>query len=221
MSPPVWRRHATFVLTVIGLALLARVFFIQAFAVPSRSMEDTLLTGDYLLVDKLTYGPRVPFLRWRLPGLSDGPRPGDIVAFEYPLDPRRVYFKRCIAVGGQTVEVRDKVVYVDGRRQADPPLSKFEDARILPAADNPRDNYGPKRVPDGTIFVIGDNRDNSRDSRHWGCLPTGLIIGRARWVYWSCEMAYLSRSAGGKTLLSRVVSLPERIRWRRLSQWVE
>jgi len=204
---------------VVGLALLVRTFFIQGFRIPSRSMEDTLLVGDCLLVDKFTYGAPVPFSRVRLPGLA-APRSGDVVVFRYPLDPERAYIKRCLAIAGQVVEIRDKVVYVDGYRVADPLFSKYVDARIFPGTRNPRDNYGPERVPVGAVFVVGDNRDNSRDSRHWGFLPANLVIGRALCVYWSCAPDYELKKAGMKALPGWVASLPQRIRWRRIGDLV-
>ena len=154
------RRPLILAAVAVGLVLAARVLLIQGYRIPSRSMEDSLLVGDCLLVDKVTYGVRIPFTTWRLPPLRD-PSPGDIVAFKYPADPARTLVKRCVAVAGQTVEVRNKVVYVDGERRPDPPFSKYLDARILPAR-NPRDNLRPQTIPAGFVFVMGDNRDNSR-----------------------------------------------------------
>jgi len=168
-----------------AVALTLGGLLVQGYRIPSRSMEDSLLVGDLLLVDKLSYGLRIPFTTWRLPSVRD-PSPGDIVAFEYPADPSRTFVKRCVAVAGQTVEVRNKVVYVDGERLPDPPFSKYIDARILPGRD-PRDNLSPLTVPAGSLFVMGDNRDNSRDSRHWGALSVDRLLGRGLFVYWSTE----------------------------------
>lgn len=214
-----WRGYVSFALGGVFLALVARFFFIQAYHVPSRSMEDTLLVGDYLLIDKLTYGAPIPFGGWRLPALAE-PQPGEVVVFRYPPDPQRIYVKRCIAVAGQLVEIRDKVVYVDGVRAVDPPFSKYVDARIFPAEQDPRDNFGPQKVPDGTLFVIGDNRDNSRDSRHWGFLSKEEIVGRAMFLYWSCEPAMGFRQGGMTGGVRRLAALPRRIRWNRLGHWV-
>lgn len=210
----VWREYAVFVLVVVGLALVVRTFLVQGFYIPSRSMEDSLLVGDYLLVNKLTYGIPIPLASHRLPALAD-PQVGDVVIFRSPLDPERIYVKRCIAVGGQVIEIRNKVVYVDGNRAVDPPFSKYVDARIFPSSQATRDNYGPQRVPDGAIFVIGDNRDNSRDSRHWGPLAREAVIGRAICLYWSCEPVL------GEGFVQQIFSLPQRIRWNRLGNWVE
>jgi signal peptidase I len=189
---------------VVALVLAGRAFLIQGVRIPSRSMEDSLLAGDYLLIDKLSYGVRIPFASWSLPSLRD-PSPGDIVAFEYPEDPSRIFVKRCIAVAGQTIEVRDKAVYVDGERLPDPPFSKYVDVRIRPARD-PRDNLSPRTIPSGTVFVMGDNRDNSRDSRHWGALSVDRIVGQGLFVYWSSE--------------PDLPGEPGRVRWYRLGHRV-
>jgi signal peptidase I len=210
-----WREYGLALVVAVGSALLIKIFLIQAFRTPSRSMEDSLLVGDFLLVDKFTYGAPLPFISLRLPALAH-PRIGDIVVFKYPLDPERVYIKRCIATEGQVVEVRNKVVYVDGSRAQDPPYSKYEDARIFSSSQNPRDNFGPQRIPEDYLFVMGDNRDNSRDSRHWGLLPRDLVIGKALCIYWSCEPGV---SPG--LLVDQVASLPQRIRWKRLGDWVQ
>ena len=129
----------------------------------------------------------------------------------------RLYVKRCLAVAGQVVEIRDKVVYVDGERQVDPPFSKYVDSRIFPAVRTARDNLAPRSVPTGSIFVVGDNRDNSRDSRHWGFLPLDLVVGRALFVYWSA--APLPTSAA--SVWQRIWDLGARIRWQRVGVWVE
>ena len=188
-----------FILAVVvaaGLALGTVALRMQGYRIPSRAMEDSLLVGDLLLVDKLSYGLRLPFTTWRLPPLR-GPSPGDIVAFENPSDPTRVLVKRCIAVADQTVEVRNKVVYVDGERLPDPTFSKYVDARILPSRD-PRDNLSPRTISAGSIFVMGDNRDNSRDSRHWGVLSVGRLLGRGLFVSWSSEPDLAGQSGRGR-----------------------
>jgi len=165
--------------------------------------------GDLLLVDKLSYGLRLPFTTWRLPPLR-GPSPGDIVAFENPSDPTKVLVKRCIAVAGQTVEVRNKVVYVDGERLPDPPFSKYVDARILPARD-PRDNLSPRTISAGSIFVMGDNRDNTpwTASSVAGCLSTGpanriwpVSLGGSAGLDWGIRCREESGSVRALSLLS-------------------
>ena len=218
-----WRDYGLALTVAVGMALLLKALMIQAFRMPSRSMEDSLLVGDFLLVDKFTYGAPLPFISLRLPALSN-PQIGDIVMFKYPPDPERLYIKRCIATGGQVVEVRNKVVYVDGSRAQDPPFSKYVDARIFSSSQNPRDNYGPQRIPEDYLFVMGDNRDNSSDSRHWGLLPRDLVIGKALCIYWSCAPELQSGNGGIEAsqaqFVDQVFRLPQRIRWSRLGYWV-
>ena len=166
---------------VITLAL--RTFVIQAFRIPSESMCDTLLVGDFLFVSKLDYGPKVPFTHLRLPGLH-APRRGEVIVFQWPEDPSKDFIKRCIATGGQTVEVRHKQVFVDGVRQVEPYV-KHTVASEDAAGYTPRDNYTPPTVAPGELFMMGDNRDNSLDSRFWGTVPMDLVKGRALFIYFS------------------------------------
>lgn len=190
------REYVEALVIALCAALLIRTFVIQAFRIPTGSMEETLLVGDFLLVNKFIYGAHIPFTDWTLPALRE-PKQGDVVVFKYPRNMKQDYIKRCIAVGGQTVEVRDKVVYVDGKEFPNPPKSKFIDPTIKPAgfteydieprgAGN-RDNYGPISVPEGHLFVMGDNRDNSLDSRYWGYLPRENVIGEAIIIYFSWD----------------------------------
>jgi signal peptidase I len=206
------------VLGVGLLVLLIRVVAVRAYLMPSRAMEDTLLAGDYLLVETLSRGATVPFTGWRLPALGRL-RVGDVVVFASPGDPERCYAKRCVALPGQVVEVRDKAVYVDGVRWSEPPHGKHVDPRILKADQSPRDNLSPRTVPAEALFVLGDNRDNSRDSRHWGFLPEESVVGTAVLVYWSCQPDSTPGS-GWRILLARLRSLPDRIRWGRAGHWV-
>ncbi len=194
--------------------------FFDSYRIPSRSMEDTVLYGDYLLIENISYGAEIPFTNFRFPVVR-APRPGDVVIFRAP-DSQRLYAKRCIAAGGQRVEVRKKVLYVDGVRLRDPPFSKYLDPRVYEASQTPRDNMGPIDVPDGHLFLVGDNRDNSRDSRHWGSLPNEFAVGRALLVYWSSEPEASSRGDENArvSLFQSVRSLPSRIRWSRLGKGV-
>lgn len=179
----------------IFLAILIRGTLVQAYHIPSGSMEDTLLEGDYVLGDKLTFGTqipdRVPFFNtklpsFRLPGFSN-PQPGDLVIFEFPQDPSRDLIKRCIAVEGQTVEIKNKVVYIDGKRFDNPDGVKHEDPRVMGKQYGPRDNYGPRTVPPGQIFVMGDNRDSSYDSRFWGMVPLEKVKAHPLFIYYSWD----------------------------------
>lgn len=166
------REYVEVIVISAALALIVRTYIVQAFRIPSGSMEDTLLVGDFLLVSKFIYR------------FTD-PKPGDVVVFKYPMDPSRDFIKRCVAVEGQTVQIVDKKLYVDGKLVPNPALSKFIDPKIYAAELGARDNYGPVKVPVGHLFVMGDNRDNSRDSRYWGFLNKRLIKGKAFILYWS------------------------------------
>src|SRR5688500_8015854 len=179
------REYVEAIVYALLLTVALRAFVLQAFRIPSESMLNTLLVGDYLFVNKLDYGPKVPFTETRLPGFRD-PRPGDIIVFQYPDDPRRDYIKRCVALGGQTIEIKDKVLYVDGKKQVEPYVTHI-DPTTRPATVDPRDNYGPYQVPPGHLFMMGDNRDNSNDSRFWGTVDMGLVKGRAMFLYWSWD----------------------------------
>jgi signal peptidase I len=171
------------ILWAVALTFVLRAFVIQAFRIPSESMVQTLLVGDFLFVNKFEYGPKIPFTHVRLPGLRK-PRRGDVIVFQYPPDPSKDYIKRCIATEGQTIEVRDKAVYVDGRRLAEPYVQHVS-SDTLQAALSPRDNRLPETVPPGHLFMMGDNRDNSADSRFWGMVPMDNVKGRAMFIYYS------------------------------------
>jgi len=191
----VWEYAKAFLIAAAA-ALFIRTFFIQSYRIPTSSMEDSLLVGDFLLVNKFIYGAKIPLSDWRLPKIRD-PRQGDAIVFKYPRDEKLDYIKRLIALPGQIVEIKNKVVYVDGRRFESPGKIKFIDSQIKPLgirdygifphdAGN-RDNYGPIIVPDGHYFVMGDNRDNSSDSRYWGFLPRENVIGKALIIYFSWD----------------------------------
>jgi signal peptidase I len=168
--------------------LIFRSMVAQAYQIPSGSMERTLLVGDYIYINKLLYGPEidVPYLlHHRFPGFRK-PQRGDIIVFRYPVDLKKDFIKRCVAVEGQTVAIRNKVLYVDGVKQ-DEPYVIHEDDRILPREASVRDNFGPIVVPKGRIFMMGDNRDNSLDSRFWGPLSLDLVRGKAIFRYFSWD----------------------------------
>jgi signal peptidase I len=190
------RRWLLILLAVVIGSAVVRSWFLQGYTIPSRSMEDTLLLGDCVLVEKLSAAPT---------------QSGDVVVFVSPEDPERVFIKRCVAVAGQRIEVRDKVVFVDGERLPDPRFSKYLDARVLPATAGQRDNLPAQTVPPGQVFVMGDNRDNSRDSRHWGFLSLHAVVGRPVLVYFSAHPP--DTDAG---FMARLTSLPGRIRWDRI-----
>jgi signal peptidase I len=167
------------------LTLFLRAFVIQAFRIPSASMEETLLIGDFLFVNKFEYGPKIPFTDLRLPGLRD-PKRGDVIVFQFPQDPSKDFIKRCVATGGQTLEIKNKQLLVDGRRVSEP-YAIHSDPNVRPAGYDYRDNFGPVTVGKEQLFMMGDNRDNSNDSRYWGALPMNLVKGRALFLYWSWD----------------------------------
>jgi signal peptidase I len=199
-----WDWAKSFVIAV-ALFLVIRTFVVEAFKIPTGSMERTLLVGDFLLVNKAVYGAEIPFTGKHLPALET-PRRGDIIVFEYPEDPSKNFVKRLIGLPGDTLEMRDGRVWLNGE-----PLAEHYVVRTEPGADpsgeefrwqrdylvkraeasvsyHPsRNNWGPLIVPEKNYFVLGDNRDNSYDSRYWGFVPDSLVKGRPLVVYYSYE----------------------------------
>jgi signal peptidase I len=172
------------------VTLFLRAFVVQAFQIPSVSMEPSLLVGDRLFVDKVVFSPSLGPLESALLAKRPVSR-GDVVVFKYPADPSRNFVKRVVALPGETVEVRDRVVLVGGQPLAEP-YARFGDERL--PAEHPdlglrgeRQRWGPRVVPDGHVFVLGDNRDRSHDSRYWGFLALDQVEGRPLVVYWSID----------------------------------
>ncbi len=165
------------------LTLMLRAFVIQAFRIPSESMVPTLLVGDFLFVNKFEFGPKIPFTHIRLPGLR-APRRGDVIVFQWPVNPSKDFIKRCIATGGQTIEVRGKKVIVDGDTLREP-YAVHIDPGLHPQGYDVRDYFGPFTVKPGELFMMGDNRDNSNDSRFWGPVNMDLVKGHAMFIYFS------------------------------------
>jgi signal peptidase I len=185
------RENIEAIVIAIILALIIRTFFVQAFKIPSGSMENTLLIGDQILVNKFIYGVRIPFADTVLIPIKN-PQRGDIVVFETPEDKdlgyfqRRDFIKRVVGVEGDVVEVRDKKVYVNNEPQPDD-FTIHLDPRTISGRFSPRDNFGPVTVPKNSLFVMGDSRDNSHDSRFWGFVPMNLLKGKAFIIYWSWD----------------------------------
>ncbi|WPD23977.1 MAG: signal peptidase I [Candidatus Electrothrix scaldis] len=180
------REYTEAIIIALILALFIRTFIIQAFKIPSGSMLETLLIGDHILVSKFIYGIKNPFTDSVLVPIKT-PKRGDIVVFKYPKDPKLDYIKRVIATGGETVEIKDKKIFINGEPTEDP-HGEFRDPRIHRATEDPRDNFGPITVPEGHIFVMGDNRDNSYDSRFWGFVNLNAVRGKAFIIYWSWDV---------------------------------
>ncbi|OGU18235.1 MAG: signal peptidase I [Geobacteraceae bacterium GWC2_53_11] len=179
------REYAESIAIAILLALVIRTYLVQAFKIPSGSMEDTLAIGDHLLVSKFVYGTKIPFVDARVLTVRD-PRQGDVVVFEYPEDPSKDFIKRVIGVPGDVVEGKEKRVYVNGKLYANPhEVHKEKD--IIPKEMNPRDTFGPITVPANSYFVMGDNRDRSYDSRFWKFVRRDQIKGLAFIKYWSWD----------------------------------
>lgn len=178
------------VLIAFVIAMVIRTFVIQAFKIPSGSMESTLLVGDHILVNKFLLGTPVdiPFTNitlFRMPGLKK-PERGDIIVFKYPQDPKRDFIKRVIGLGGDVIESRDKNIFVNGRKVVES-YAQHVDGDIKPREMDRRDNFGPVVVPQGEVFVMGDNRDQSYDSRFWGFVNDNEIKGKAMIIYWSWD----------------------------------
>ncbi len=172
-------------LLMISGAFLLRIFVVQSYKATTDDMAETLVVGDCFLVNKLIYGRKIPFTDTRLLEIHE-PRRGEVIVFEYPEDPGKVFVMRVVGVPGDEVEGIDKKVFVNGKPAPDLHASHREDD-VIPREYNPRDNFGPVRVPANALFMMGDNRDRSYDSRFWGCLPYGRIKGAAFIKYWSWD----------------------------------
>jgi signal peptidase I len=179
------REYAEALAVAFILALFIRTFIVQAFKSPSGSMLPTLQIGDHILVNKFRYGIRLPILGERVVKLAD-PRRGDIIVFVYPVDPHKDFIKRVIGEPGDTVEIRHKQIFVNDEK-IDDPFGHFVDGPGDQSRLTPRDNYGPVKVPADKVFVMGDNRDRSYDSRFWGFVPLDDVKGKAFVIYWSWD----------------------------------
>jgi signal peptidase I len=179
------RENIEAILVAIVIALFIRTFVVQAFKIPSGSMKQTLQIGDHILVNKFIYGVKVPYLHETIIPLKK-PRRGDIIVFKYPVDPHKDFIKRVIGIPGDEIEIRDKKLYVNQKR-VNHDYGVYTDSRILSANVRPRDNFGPVTVPQHSLFVMGDNRDESFDSRFWGFVDYKALNGKAFIIYWSWD----------------------------------
>lgn len=202
------REYFETILVAVVLALFFRTFVVQAFKIPSGSMEPNLLIGDQLLVNKFVFAPTVSSAERAILPIRDVRR-GEVVVFKFPEDPERDFIKRVVGLPGETIEFKDRRIVVNGRPVEDP------HAHYLPrggaggsfeiAPGDVRDHYGPVVVPADALFVMGDNRDNSADSRYWGFMPIRNLKGRALMIYWSWDGSGESMSPLTETRWARLL----------------
>jgi signal peptidase I len=191
------KEYAEALIVALILAFIIRSFVVQAFKIPSGSMLQTLQIGDHLLVTKFAYGVKIPFTNTMIIE-REGPERADIIVFEFPEDPSKDFIKRVIGVPGDVVEIREKKLFLNGEEQQESYIQLVDTSTSVPR----RDNFGPVMVPENKYFVLGDNRDESYDSRFWGFVERDTIEGKALILYWS--WASLTN-----------------IRWERIGQMVE
>ena len=213
------REYFESIVIAVILALFVRTWVVQAFKIPTGSMENNLLIGDHLLVNKFVFGPTRPQVEKKFLPVRE-PRRGDIVVFKYPDEPERDFIKRVIGLPGDTLELRNKKVYVNGQPLDEPYVHFLEPASTSQEVTSfdVRERYGPVRVPGDQYFVMGDNRDNSQDSRYWGFLPRSYIKGRALMIYWSYDAGPDQYSQDGTItrLVSVITHFFTRTRWERI-----
>ncbi len=186
-----WDYFKAIIIAII-IALIFRTFVVEAFKIPSGSMEPALIPGDHILVNKFTYGIRFPFINYYIP--VSRPKTGQVIVFKFPyaskynLHRGMDFIKRVVGIPGDKIQIVDNVVYINNRVYKCK-YAVWKSKKILPAYDSPRDNYGPVTVPKNKLFVMGDNRDNSFDSRYWGFVPYKDVVGRAFMIYFSWNPA--------------------------------
>ena len=173
------------ILIAVILAFTIRAFVIQAFKIPSGSMTPTLLVGDHILVNKFIYGTTIPFTHKKIFPFKK-PQKGDIIVFICPVDRKKDYIKRVVGIEGDKLEIVDKKLFINGSL-FDIPNAVNTDETIFPKNTLARDNYGPVIIPEDSLFVMGDNRDESYDSRYWGFVHLKEIKGKAFIIYWSWD----------------------------------
>ena len=220
------REYFESIVIAVILALFIRTWVVQAFKIPTGSMEQNLLIGDHLLVNKFVFSPAANGVENVLLAVGDVDR-GDIVVFKFPEEPERDFIKRVIGLPGEMLEVRGKHVFIDGELLNEPYL-RAQMPTVVPdaVALDERDNFGPVAVPRDHYFMMGDNRSNSQDSRFWGPLPHSYLKGKAMVVYWSYEVeqpSVLAEPGLGATIrrLSAVVlHFFTNTRWERMFRQV-
>jgi signal peptidase I len=219
------REYFESIVIAVILALFIRTFVVQAFKIPTGSMENNLLIGDHLLVNKFVFGPTATRLERAILPMGTIRR-GDVIVFKYPEEPDRDYIKRVIGLPGETLELKAKKIYINGKSLDEPyvhflePPSTETDIHEVTSIDV-RERYGPVTVPPNQYFVMGDNRDNSQDSRYWGFLQRDYVKGKALLIYWSYESEredYETEGAGAtlRGLASVFAHFFTRTRWDRM-----
>ncbi len=213
-----WRTSTGRLVIMALIVIVTRVFIGEASVVPTGSMEGTILVGDHLFMDKFLYGPEIPLLGARLPMLKTIHR-RDIVVFHYPKNPAEIFLKRVAAVGGDRVAIRDGVLYINSRPVVEPYAVHQGPAHAF------YEQMAPLVVPQDSLFVLGDNRDNSSDSREWGYVPVKNVIGEPLFVYWSYDAPssrWLDENLEHR--MSFYASIMEnffsRTRWSRTGTWL-
>jgi signal peptidase I len=191
------REYAETLVIALAIALFVRTFVVQAFKIPSSSMEPTLLVGDHILVNKFLYGIRIPVIGKKVLPFSQ-PRRGDVIVFIFPKNRRLDFIKRVIGLPGEKIEIRERKIYINDRLIEDPWGKYFPPERLI--------NVGPVAVPPNALFVMGDNRNNSEDSRYWGFVPLDDVLGKAFVMYWSWDW--------------RASSLVSKVRWQRIGSLI-
>jgi signal peptidase I len=221
------REYFESIVIAVILAFFIRTFVVQAFKIPTGSMENNLLIGDHLLVNKFLLGPTATPIERALLPIGTIHR-GEVIVFKYPEEPERDFIKRVIGLPGETVELREKKVYINGKPLDEPYVHFLEPPGAVGGefhevtSFDVRERYGPVTVPADHYFVMGDNRDNSQDSRYWGFLPRDYVKGRALFIYWSYEAEREDYQEGGGPIAairgmgSVVAHFFTRTRWTRM-----
>ena len=201
------REYAEAFIIAFVIAMLIRTFLVQAFKIPSSSMEPTLLVGDHILVSKFIYGIRIPYIGKKFLTFHK-PNRGNIIVFVYPEDPKKDFIKRVIATGGEEVQIKNRKIFINGREIEDLwGVYRERDGPFVPSHFRPGDNYGPRIVPPNCLFVMGDNRDNSQDSRYWGFVDLSAVKGKAFIIYFSYN--------------KRTTNLLDKVRWSRFGKLLQ
>ena len=223
------REYLESVVVAIILALFIRTFVVQAFKIPTGSMENNLLIGDHLLVNKFVDAPTASSVERALLPIGEIRR-GDVLVFKYPVEPDRDFIKRVIGLPGETLQLKDKKIFINGKpldepyvHFLEPPRGSSELSEVT--SSDVRENYGPVTVPPNQYFMMGDNRDNSADSRYWGFMPRDYVKGKALLIYWSYESEredYEDESASAtlKGLASVFMHFFTKTRWDRLGHLI-